>query len=230
MKVYLLLGLLLLTGCGFCVDGSGEVVTKDDFVVSYFDSVNLVGSGDVYVTQGQKNSLKVVAEDNILANMKFDVLDKVLSIEQKTCLLPTEDIKIYVTMNDVKRLAISGSGKIISETELNSPDLTIDISGSGDIDANVRVQKLTTSISGSGDTKLKGSADRFAYTVSGSGNLDGGELKTAITDIIISGSGDSLINVDQDLSVKISGSGDVLYSGNAAVTSDISGSGKVEQV
>lgn len=229
MRALILIMLLLLSGCT-CIDGSGDVVLKEDYVVSYFDSVNLMGAADIYITQGDKNSLRVEAEDNLFDHLRFDVFNNELNIEQKTCIKPSKPIKVFVTMNDVKRLSVSGAGRLVSENELSSPDITVDISGAGETDLNVRTQKLTVDISGAGDTVFTGNADRFVYTLSGSGELDAGSLKTAITDVKISGAGDALVDAEQDLFVTVSGTGDVLYKGNPMVTSDISGSGKLEKV
>ncbi|MBW2967964.1 DUF2807 domain-containing protein [Candidatus Woesearchaeota archaeon] len=229
MRILAVLVLLLLTGCSFCVTGSGNVIEKDDYSVTYFDSVDLSGVGNLHITQGDKSALRVVAEDNIIANMRFEIMDQELVISQKTCLRNTKPIDVYIVMNDVKSVSLSGSGKIIGENRIESPDLTLDISGSGDIDMDLDVGKLVTSVSGSGKVDLEGTADSHTYKVSGSSRLTAPSLRTAITAIDISGSGDSSVHAGQELSVRISGSGDVVYTGEAAVDSSISGMGKVSK-
>jgi len=229
MRALILIGLLLLSGCSFCIEGSGKLVTKDDYVVSYFDSVDLHGSADIFIKQGKSNSLKVVAEDNVIGNLKFDIDKQTLTITQKSCVHSLHGVKIYLVMNDVKKVGVSGSGDVFTENTVSSPDLTLALSGDGSFDMDLDVDDLETMISGLGDVTLRGVADRHTYSVSGSGELNAFDLKTAYTTIAISGSADAEVDAEQELDVKISGSGDVLYHGDPMVDSAISGSGSVEK-
>ncbi len=46
------------------INGSGNIITQS-IDVSNFDRVSLEGSGDVYIEQGQTESLTIEADDNI---------------------------------------------------------------------------------------------------------------------------------------------------------------------
>ena len=64
------------------VQGSGKIVTKT-VEVSNFDSVSLEGSGDVYVEQGQTESLTIEADDNIQPLLETKVSGKELILTTK---------------------------------------------------------------------------------------------------------------------------------------------------
>ena len=62
----ILLVALLVSGCGFqVVTGSGKVATETRNV-SGFTSVTLAGIGNVYLTQGETESVRIEAEDNLI--------------------------------------------------------------------------------------------------------------------------------------------------------------------
>ncbi len=62
----LIIGNLLITACGLrTIQGSGDVITESRDV-SGFDSVSLTGIGRVIITQGDKESLTIEADDNLL--------------------------------------------------------------------------------------------------------------------------------------------------------------------
>ena len=169
IMVLTVLVLFLLTGCGLCVNGSGNVVSEE-VDVSYFDAVDLRGSGILYITQQDENSLVVEAEDNIFADMDIYIEDgETLVIEQKSCVRETKPIRYRVGMNDVRENSVSGAGKIVSENEISSPDLTLAVSGSCDIDMGLRVKLLETMISGASEVSYAGTADKHVYSVSGAG-------------------------------------------------------------
>jgi hypothetical protein len=131
-------------------------------------------------------------------------------------------------MQDVRELEISGSGKIIGETKIATNKLDINISGSGKADLEVDVQKLRTRISGAGDLAFSGKATDFDVIVSGSGNIRSRNLETNSSFITVSGSGDCIVSVKDELEVTISGSGRVEYYGEPLkVRSNVSGSGKL---
>jgi hypothetical protein len=225
--------LLLISGCvsDFCVEGSGNVISETRTVES-FHSVEFNGMGNVYVAQDGTSSIKVEAEDNIIPILKTYVRDGVLVINMdKACAKNTKPVNVYVSMNEVKKLALSGSGSITGKSEIASDDLEVIVSGSGKIDMPVKTKSLKSEISGSGESTFTGTAASHNAIISGSGKLNAYDLKTEKTEIQITGSGKSEITALDGLTVRISGSGDVYYKGNPEkIKQEITGSGKVTKV
>jgi hypothetical protein len=233
MKKYLLLLTLsfIIFGCGYmrCVHGSGRVISETRQVPE-FHSISVGGSANLYIAQGTEQSVRIEAEDNILPLLRTKVDGQTLEIENKRCIRNHRPINIYATMRDVRELEIRGSGKIIGETKITSPKLDINISGSGKANLDVDVEKISSKISGSGDLAFSGRANDFDVTVSGSGNIRARNLQTTNSSISVSGSGDCIVTVKDELKVMISGSGKVTYYGDPIkVNSNISGSGKLRK-
>lgn len=223
---------LLLTGCFDevfnCKEGNGNIVTRD-LDVEGFDGVKLRISADVHITQGNEYKVEVEGEENIIRELELDIRKGIWDIEFDRCVRRHRQLEIYITMPEIRELAISGSGSITGVNTFTTQDIDLAISGSGRMDIAVEGNSIDSYISGSGNLYVEGIVDDFDHTTSGSGDVKGYGLETRKADIHISGSGDVEITVTEYLDVKISGSGDVFYRGNPEVDAKISGSGRVVQ-
>jgi predicted small secreted protein len=227
----LLLSVLTLSACGVkVIVGSGKIVTEDR-QVSQFEAVSLSGSGDVIIQQGDREELKITAEDNLMPYIRTEVRGRTLHIffdpRRLVFVNPTRPIKIYLSMRDVRDLELSGSGSLYSE-KIVTDNLDIDISGSGEVTVDdLKADGVKLDISGSGRCRLKGEVDRQTLNISGSGSCQAGELQSRETVIDVSGSGKIEVNAAEKLRVDISGSGDVIYSGKPQISQSVSGSGRL---
>src|SRR5512146_726140 len=91
--------------------GSGNIVSRS-IDVSGFDRVTLEGSGDVYIEQGQTESLSVEADDNIipLLDMRVSGNELVLRVKKGYDVSPSQRIKYHVTIKDLSSITTVGSG------------------------------------------------------------------------------------------------------------------------
>ncbi len=215
------------------VIGSGNLISETR-EISYFDKVELKYIGNIYVTQGETNTLRIEAEDNILSLLSTEVVDNELVINKErytlTWIIKNKPINIYVTMKDVNELVVLGSGNIISNSLIETDVLKLKISGSGNINVNTNTDYLETGISGSGRITVNGIANTHNLYISGSGDVDALDLFTNNTNVMISGSGDAKVNAIDELNIKISGSGNLQYTGDPKVSTNISGSGTVKGI
>jgi hypothetical protein len=232
--IILLMGTLLLSGCNFTglkiVTGSGKTV-EETRQVSGFDSIDMSGSGDVIITQGNQEGIKIEAEDNLMPYIRTEVRGHTLHIYiDHTNLLTintSHPMRFYVSMKEVAGLDLSGSGSFSSD-QISTKDLDIKISGSGDVDIDdLKADSVTLDVSGSGKCNFKGEAASQNIDISGSGRCDNSGLKSRDVKIDVSGSGNITVDAKDTLDVNISGSGDVIYSGSPKISQDISGSGHI---
>ena len=120
-------------------------------------------------------------------------------------------------MDKITELTMSGSGKLIGKTEINSDALHIVCSGSGKVDLNLKVARLSTKLSGSGTINLKGTATEHDLILSGSGRIKAYDLITEKTTALIAGSGSANVNTSEELDSKVSGSGSIRYKGDPKI-------------
>lgn len=230
----ILLG-LFMSACGLSVNvdfdqGSGVVITQTR-QVSDFNRVSLNGIGDLTLVQGDRESLQIEAEDNVIKNITTEVRDGTLYIgfERKT-ILPTKPVKFFLTMRDIKDLETKGVSNIKAES-VQTDQLHVGISGTGNIDIeDLSANSLEISISGAGNFNTGGQVDRQEINLSGAGNFNGEDLQSKTARVTITGLGKVTLWVTENLDVTISGTGGVDYYGEPQVSQQISGLGKVNHL
>jgi hypothetical protein len=227
----LILAILIV---GFFI--ANPVLAKDEMrQVGPFSKISLRISAKVYVEQGDKQSVKVVAEPETLEKIITEVKDRTLNIR-----FPNDNIfrrwdpgkiEIYITVPEVDALNVSGSGDIVSD-DINTRILDLIVSGSGNIKIEkLSAEKVNSNVSGSGNIKIieGGVASELSVRISGSGNVDARGFEANNVSVQTSGSGNCSVVSNGEIKARISGSGNVYYSGNPAIDSSVSGSGSVKK-
>jgi hypothetical protein len=211
---------------GSGIKGEGPIVKKT-IQLSEFNGFSLQTSGNVILQKGPQ-SVVVESHQNIIDNIETDVDNKVWKIKFDKNVRGYKELNIYITIPELTRAYISGSGDIVSQDKFSSRgEVQVGISGSGDIKLDIDADKIMSKISGSGDIALRGKANTLEVRISGSGDVKGYDLEVDNCEISISGSGDVQIHANEELMVRTSGSGDVFYTGRPRVNSRTSGSGNV---
>ena len=241
---------LLGVGCGPVIEGSGNVTTETR-QVSNFSQVELSGIGDVSVTQGDTETLRIEAEDNLIPYITTEVHGDTLKIgfesNMPLNIWPTKPVKFYLTMKNVTGLQVRGSGNINAE-RLAADQLQLTVSGSGNVTVNqLDVKALTNTVNGSGDIhvdhlkaetteaiisgsgkcSLSGQTTSQSSFISGSGDYLAFNLQSQSAAMRLIGSGDVQAWVTEDLDINVAGSGDVEYYGTPNVSQHVVGSGDV---
>lgn len=218
----------LFIGCnliGDCEVGKGPTVTRT-LSLSDFHSLNLSGSDKVYISQGEQQEVVVEGQQNIIDILDLRVQNGLWEIRISECVRRHEQLVFYITLPEIKYLALTGSGKIIGEDRLISPGIEIKVTGSGSISAEVNAA-LDCEITGSGEIILSGNSEFAEVEITGSGKYDSYGVQTADVEVNIQGSGDAYITATEHMDVRITGSGNVYYRGNPLINSSITGSGKL---
>jgi hypothetical protein len=213
------------------VRGSGDVVEVQRDVTS-FSGVALRGIGHLYVEQGEAVEVTIEAEDNLVPYLEtwVDGAKLVISTRERVHLRPTRPIVIRVTLVDLDRLEVSGSGDAEGDG-LVVGDISFSVSGSGHVVfTDLEAEDVDARISGSGTIDLSGQARSQELNISGSGDYRAERFETEEADVRISGSGSAILNVSERLEAKISGSGSVRYTGSPSVESSVTGSGSVRRL
>ncbi|NND31109.1 MAG: DUF2807 domain-containing protein [Saprospiraceae bacterium] len=210
------------------ITGEGPIITRE-LNLKNFDGVHNGYACDVYLSQGEDYKVLVEGQENIIDNLKFDIEDRTLKIKYDRMVRRASKVKIYITMPNLREIALSGSGNMKTTNHFgNSNNLRVSLSGSGNVYLDIASRSIDARMSGSGSLKFAGASDDLEISISGSGNLDAEDLKTGECSISISGSGNASVYVSDRLEAKVSGSGKVRYRGDVAqVHSNVSGSGSV---
>jgi uncharacterized protein YxeA len=195
------------------VRGEGEVVKKER-TASSFDGIRASTSIDVYLKQGEKESITVEADENLHEYIKTEVREGVLHVYADVNIREAKMKRVYVTMKDVRSLKTSSAGDIIGETPLKGDDIEIGASSAGNIKVELYGKNITVDISSSGDIILSGEAETLDADLSSAGDLEAYGLKVKEADVKVSSAGDARIYVSGKLVARASSAGDVSYQGN----------------
>lgn len=202
--------------------------------VSGFNRISLAGVGNLIVEPGDKESLRIEAEPDVLPRIITQVEGGKLTIRLKRSGLPllsrhSKSIDYCVTVRELEAIDVSGSGTVRG-SGLCSDRLRLTVSGSAKVDLDLLVADLHTKVSGTARIRLAGRADRQELVVSGSGEYCAGELASDECVVAISGSARGTMNVNELLEARISGSGRVSYVWDPAVDQRVSGVGRVNRI
>ena len=219
-----------LNGCSAKkVKGSGNVVTEARNVTD-FNRIHLKGSGKVFLTRGETPSIEIKTDDNILPIIKTEVSDGRLIISHENYNPRPTTLHYFITANDLKGIAVSGSADITSDGKFVSDTFSADISGSGDVRLELEVERLDSDISGSGSMRFSGKTNLLDASITGAGNIRALDMEARNVSLKITGSGNCEVNAFETLDVKITGSGDVKYKGSPQISKKVTGSGKIRQI
>jgi hypothetical protein len=221
-----------LSACSVTVfHGSGNIITETR-EVSGFHGVELTALGDLSIQQGDKEELRIQADDNLMHHIISEVHDGILTIsfddnKWSNFYISVESIKFYLTVKDIDAVQFSGAGKISVE-DLTTPNLSVSLNGVGSIYIeNVNTDNLNVNLSGAGDLSVDGVAANQNVNISGVGSYHAADLESQDATITLSGAGSATIWVHDSLDVHISGVGSVGYFGEPQITKSISGLGSL---
>lgn len=230
------LAVLLLLSCTLHaqrkerISGNGAIKTETRQVKD-FSKVDAAGVFHVYITQGNAPAVKVEADENLLPYIVTEVNGNhlLLKTRKNVDIKPSRPVKVYLTMQEIEALNVSGVSEIHSENTLQAKDVSMAVSGSGTIDLDLKADAVRAEVSGTGKISLNGSANDARYDISGTADVAADDFATANTKVSISGMGKLHVYAKEKLDVAVSGMGNVKYKGNPEISQVVSGMGRVSK-
>ncbi|MEQ9468576.1 MAG: head GIN domain-containing protein [Ekhidna sp.] len=222
----------LLLSAAICLPSFAQKRTVD---AGSFNELSLGIPANVYLKQGNQK-VEIECDDDIFEEIEFELKGDRLVIKKEGIQMwgsswRKSEVNIYISMQEIEELSVSGSGMIESDGRLEVEDIKLSVSGSGDIDLDLRSDELDMRISGSGSIILNGEASEAEAKISGSGKVKAEDMTVGVFEASISGSGSCYITATEEVSANISGSGSVYYKGEPKrVVSNSSGSGKIRKM
>jgi Putative auto-transporter adhesin, head GIN domain len=189
-------------------EGSGVPATQTRNVAA-FNSVELAGANNVVIRVGEKQSVVVRADDNLLQRVTTKVQSSKLVIANTPGSLTTKSpMSVEVSVPTLNALTLSGAGNIVVD--------------------GIETESLQVSLPGSGTLSGSGTATRLEVTVSGSGAVQLTRLVANDVRAVVSGSGSIFVTATKSLDASVSGSGAILYMGSPQdVTKSVTGTGAI---
>lgn len=189
-------------------EGSGVPATQVRNVAA-FNSIELAGSNKLVIRIGEKQSVVVRADNNLLDRVTTEVRSgKLVIANTPGSFTPKSPMSVEANVPTLNALTLTGSGNIVVN--------------------DIEAESLEVSLPGSGTLTGSGTVTRLDVTVSGSGTMQFPRLVANDVRAVVSGSGSIVITATESLDASVSGSGAILYAGNPQdVTKSVTGTGAI---
>jgi len=236
MGIIAVIGMIIFTATS-CIRIVGirgsENVKSEDRSVSSFDSVSISSGMNLFLKQGNSESLKIEAEDNILPLVITAVENGKLEIKYKNLLIGGlslhKPVNVYLTVKDLKEIDVSSGVRIESE-EIKSDSLKIDLSSGADGNMIILSQKLVVGLSSGSRLEISGQTDSQDIDLGSGGEYSARDLVSKTTVINASSGSNAVVNASENLDVEVSSGATVEYAGSPKVVSDISSGGVLRNI
>jgi hypothetical protein len=207
------------------INPSGKIITKD-VNVQTFNAIKAEGLYELILSQGDKETVKIEADDNLMYLFSVknngntleitmpDLKDKSINFKNKDDDRSLK-LKVYVTFKNLSSLDIAIIGNVHSETALKANDFKLESKNVGNVDLKLTADKLTVNNKGVGNITLSGNVNNAEVKNKGVGQFEGEDLLVQTMNIDNSGVGHANVNVAKDLTIKQSFLGKVSNKGNA---------------
>lgn len=200
------------------LEGNGNLITRE-VAVSSFSELKASGVYELKLSQGNKEGVKIEADENLqdLFQVKNEgnrlVID-MKKLENKN-LKTKNKMRVYVTFKNLKELELSTVGNVSSEERLSFENLELRTKSVGNVDLNLTATNVDLDNKSVGDVKLSGQAQNAVFVNKGVGSLKASDFVVQTLDIDNSGVGSAEVNATKTLKVKDSMLGKVKNKGTA---------------
>lgn len=211
--------------------------------IEQFSKIKFKDFGTLILTQGERESLTIEAEESIIDGLIAEVrgdslvlgldedwLNRIGSLISSIFSSSKAEVIYRLTFVSLEKISISGKCSL-NCAAIDAEDLKINVSGLGNLEfSQLACDNLNVNISGRGEFDAAGSVQRQEVHISGSGEYQAPGLACQSARIVISGQGNATVRVAEDLDVNISGLGQVNYYGQPTIRQVISGVGKLKHL
>ncbi len=230
LAMVLLAGNMLMTACSSGVT-SLRNLDDDTEVTEYrgvknFEKIEINGSPQVFYTQADSFSVRVVGSEAAVDNFISEVNGQTLLLRNRgkmgvvnISFSDDDEVEVYVTSPDLTSVNLNGSGDFISSQKVDTDRLDLSLRGSGDIHvSDVICDDCHVELVGSGDVDVdRLEARNVSASVIGSGDVELSLYRVNTTKLYLKGSGDMEVDFVEGcgaLDCNLHGSGDIKLGGS----------------
>jgi hypothetical protein len=209
--------------------------------VEDFDRVRCTGYGELVIQQGEKESLTIETHPDLMTKIVSNVKNGRLELgrsgswqDQLSFALETsltrKPIYYRLTVKKLSGLEFRGAGTIHA-FEISTDDFFLKSSGPNRIQFDyLTAERLHVELPVGGIVEMNGSVSEQKLSMKGPSLYRAKTLKCNRARIEISGPGEAVVNVQDELEVVIRGLGTVRYIGSPQIRKNISGLGSLSRV
>ncbi|MBL4559478.1 MAG: DUF2807 domain-containing protein [Bacteroidales bacterium] len=195
--------------------GNGNIQTQDREIGS-FTAISASSGLNVYVLQGDKESLRVEADENLMEYIITRVKGNELILKIDGNIRRASKMDIYLTLVNVNEINVSSGADFETRNVINAENLDISVSSGADAKMELNVKELSCSVSSGADATLRGKSVFFYAKASSGSDLKAKQLIAKSCKAKASSGGDVTVYAEEEIEAHASSGGDVSYYGNPA--------------
>jgi len=217
---------ILFSSCIFSptTTGSGNVV-EEERTIEAFHEITVSRGINLYVTQSENTTLRIVADDNLLKIIETEVIGGELIIRSTENVKDAKSYNVFVSTPEINFIAAKAGCNVYSETELVSTDFNISAAAGTNIRLSVQSETVEASASSGSNISIDGLAREFIGRASSGSNLKAEDLKTKNAEVHVSSGANLWVSTSHSLNARASSGGNIFYSGNPSETNFSKSSG-----
>jgi hypothetical protein len=213
------------------VVGSGNVI-EESRLAGGSSGVEVAVPGELYIQQGQEESLRVEAEDNLIQYFTSEVVDGTLKIgvRDSVGMNTKQAMRFYVTARELDTIIVSNPATVTA-LALEASELTVEVGGGGRVKIEtLMADRLVVHVDGLSRLSIaSGEVGEQDLTVLG-GAYEAQGLQSARASARLAGLGSATVRVREHLQVDIEEGGMVQYVGNPTLEQEVGGLGQIQRI
>ena len=210
--------LMFVTSCSISgVTGNKNIIKQNRTMKENFTSVKVSEGINLFLSQANKTSVTVEADENIQNLLKTEVENGVLKIYFSDAVRKATR-NVYVSMPEITKIAASSAADVKTETLISSKNLTLDASSGADMEVKIEAENLTCEASSGADIDLTGTCKTANIHASSGADIDAKELNSDTVIANSSSGADISVSVNKDITANASSGADITYYGNPEKT------------
>jgi len=139
--------------------------------VSGFSAIEAGSVFEITVNKSATESLVIEADEKVLPHVRSEVKNGVLKLYLDGKVTNVKTLKATIGMKELKKIALSGASKLVSNDMFNVPTFDMDLSGACSAKLNIKTDKLNVDASGACKLDLVAEARKATFDASGSSRL-----------------------------------------------------------
>ncbi len=220
---------IFISSCGIDmfnrIDGNRNVLTKKRGLSDEFTAVKVSTGIDLYITQGDRTSLTVEADENLHDIIITEVDNGLLKIYSEKNIWRAKARKVYLTVTTLEELTATSGSDVYTENTITANDFKVSVSSGADARINIQAESVTSSASSGSDLKITGESEYHMSKATSGSSINAFGLESQNVTVKASSGADINIFASESIDAKASSGGDIDYRGNPKKINKKSSSG-----
>ncbi len=211
---------LTLASCNFDINlnpgvtGNGNVVKETRTITGPFSTIKATEGLDVYLTQGNSESITVEADENIQDLILTEVKDGVLKIHTAENIGRASSKRVNVSFKTISSIVSTSGSDVYSTNTISAEKLNLRSTSGSDMKLEVNTTELHCESTSGSDIRLSGKTSKLVAEATSGSDIKAGNLISESSQVKATSGADITVNTSKELIAKANSGGDIKYYGN----------------